>query len=102
MCQQVVEKTVKAVLVFYQILFPFPFPFPILFLFLLIHDLGSLNSLLPDALMPPGGFNLIELNPYASVKRYEEGSMQLLNDEIEAAVDATTQVIEWCQKSIQP
>jgi hypothetical protein len=43
----------------------------------------------------------IELNPYASVKRYEEGSMPLLNDEIEAAVDSTTQVIDWCRKSLK-
>ena len=60
MCQQAVEKSIKSVLVHHQIAFP------------LIHDLGSLIGLLPDQFMPPGGFNLIELNPlrlFADMKR---------------------------------
>ncbi len=89
MCQQAVEKSIKASLVHLQI------PFP------LIHDLGSLISLLPDDKMPPGGFSLIELNPYASVRRYEEGSLPLIAQEIEAAVLAATTVINWCSQVLE-
>lgn len=89
MCQQVVEKAIKSVLVHNQIAFP------------LIHDLGALIGLMPDQIMPPGGFNLIELNPFASVRRYEEGTLPLLPEEIDAAISAASQVIIWANKEIQ-
>lgn len=88
LCQQAIEKSLKALLVHQQI------PFP------LVHDLGSLLSLLPDHLIPPGGFNLLDLNPYASIRRYEEGSLPLLDEEIQSTLAATQAVIEWCKKII--
>lgn len=54
LAQQSVEKSIKAVLVHLQIAFP------------LVHDLGILIALLPDEKMPPEGFALTELNPFAS------------------------------------
>jgi HEPN domain-containing protein len=86
--QQTVEKAVKAVLIFQQISFP------------MVHDLGILIALLPDRLMPPNGFNLTELNPYASIRRYEEGKIPLIKDEVEGAVQAATEVLEWAHNII--
>mgnify|MGYP000084163945 CR=1 FL=1 len=88
LCQQAVEKSLKSLLISQQIAFP------------LVHDLGSLLSLLPDKLIPPGGFNLLDLNPYASIRRYEEGSLALLDEEIESALIATKNVLDWCEPVI--
>lgn len=80
---QSVEKSLKAVLVYLQIAFP------------LVHDLGILVALLPDDKSPPEGFALIELNPFASVRRYEEGQLPLSKDEIESALIAAKKVAQW-------
>jgi HEPN domain-containing protein len=81
--QQSVEKSVKAVLVHLQIAFP------------LVHDLGILVALLPDDKMPPEGFALSELNPYASVRRYHEGEVPLTKAEINASLDVARRVTKW-------
>lgn len=60
MLQQSVEKAIESVLVKNQI------PFP------MVHDLGILIALLPVEKYPTGGFDWTALNPYASVRRYEE------------------------------
>lgn len=86
--QQSVEKSLKALLVHEQIAFP------------LVHDLGVLIALLPDQLIPPAGFNLIELNPFASIRRYEEGQMTLNEDEIKAALKAGADVIKWVESKL--
>ncbi len=83
MIQQSVEKTLKAVLVHKQISFP------------LVHDLGILIALLPKDDYPPGGFDWTELNPYASIRRYEQGAMPISPEEIEAAFNATELVHRW-------
>lgn len=83
--QQSVEKSVKAVLVHLQIAFP------------MVHDLGILVALLPDDKMPPGGFALTELNPFASVRRYHEGDFPLTKDEIQASIEIAQKVIKWAQ-----
>ncbi len=80
---QSVEKSIKSVLVHLQIAFP------------LVHDLGILVALLPDDKIPPEGFALTELNPFASIRRYEEGQLQLTIDEIESALNAAQNVADW-------
>lgn len=89
LAQQSVEKSVKAVLVHAQIAFP------------LVHDLGILVALVPDDHAPPSGFNLTELNPYASVKRYEEGQLPLTIEEIEIALDVSQKVLLWAQNFLK-
>ena len=89
MVQQSVEKALKALLVHQQIAFP------------LVHDLGTLIALLPDALIPPAGFQLIELNPYAAVRRYEEGRLPLTEEEIEIAIVAGQGVLDWVEQKLQ-
>lgn len=83
LAQQSVEKSLKAALVHLQI------PFP------LVHDLGILVALLPDEKAPPEGFALAELNSFATVRRYEEGQLPLLKEEIDAALDAAGRVASW-------
>ncbi len=86
LAQQSVEKAVKSALVFLQI------PFP------LVHDLGILVALLPDAKMPPKGFNLSELNPFASIRRYEEGLLPITESEVSTAMSTAQEVLQWAEK----
>ena len=83
MIQQSVEKSLKSVLIHKQISFP------------MVHDLGILIALLPVDDYPPGGFDWAELNPYASVRRYEAGSLPISNEEVQAAFKATQLVHGW-------
>ena len=88
MAQQSVEKSIKSVLVHLQIAFP------------LVHDLGILVALLPDEKAPPEGFALAELNPFASVRRYEEGQLPLTADEIKSTLEVTKKVLQWAKTLI--
>lgn len=83
--QQSVEKYIKAVLVHLQIGFP------------VVHDLGILVALLPDDKMPPEGFGLTELNPFATVRRYEEGQIPLTAEEIESSLTTARKVADWAK-----
>lgn len=85
MIQQAIEKTLKAVLIKKQIAFP------------LVHDLGILIALLPPSDYPPGGFDWTALNPYASIRRYEEGALPIQMEEIKIAYDSALTVIEWAK-----
>ena len=49
----------------------------------MVHDLGILIALLPVADYPPGGFDWAELNPFATVRRYEDGALPISAEEIE-------------------
>jgi HEPN domain-containing protein len=89
MIQQSVEKSLKTVLIYKQISFP------------LVHDLGILIALLPAEDYPPGGFDWTELNPYASIRRYEDGALPISREEIEAAFKATKLVHQWVNAQFQ-
>jgi HEPN domain-containing protein len=86
--QQSVEKYIKSVLVHLQIGCP------------AVHDLGILIALLPDESMPPEGFGLTELNPFATVRRYEEGQIPLTIGEIEASLATAHRVADWAKAEI--
>ncbi len=88
MAQQTVEKSIKAVLVHLQIAFP------------MVHDLGILIALLPDDKIPPEGFALTELNPFASIRRYEEGRLPLTTEEILVSLDAAKKIIQWATAAL--
>lgn len=70
-------------------------PFP------LVHDLGILIALLPDESAPAQGFTLTELNPFASIRRYEEGRIPLTQEEILASVEIAEAIIKWAEELIQ-
>ncbi len=88
MIQQSVEKSLKAVLIKKQISFP------------LIHDLGILIALLPSSEYPPGGFDWTALNPYASVRKYEEGALPVIKEEVQFVYDAALLVINWANSQV--
>lgn len=81
--QQSAEKAIKAILNHLRI------PFP------LVHELGTLVALLPDDKLPPGSFDLAQLNPYASVLRYEEPNAELTREEVEASLEIVEEVLNW-------
>ncbi|MEN0057924.1 MAG: HEPN domain-containing protein, partial [Bdellovibrio sp.] len=87
LAQQSVEKNIKAVLVHNQIAFP------------LLHDLGVLVALLPDDKMPSEGFDLMELNPFASVRRYHEGEIPLTKEEIESSLKVAQNISNWAKSN---
>lgn len=87
LAHQAVEKYIEAVLVHLHIAFP------------LVHDLGILIALLPDDKMPPEGFALIELNPFATVHRYEEGQIPLTKEEIRTSLETARNVAQWAVDS---
>lgn len=89
MIQQAVEKAIKSVLVAKQMSFP------------LVHDLGILIALLPSKDYPPGGFDWTALNPFASVRRYEQGAIPVTQEEIQAAFDAALAVMIWAESHCQ-
>lgn len=86
LAQQSAEKALKAVLNFHRI------PFP------LVHELGILVALLPDRMQPPGSFSLSELNPFATVRRYEEPTADLTSEELDACLRSAEQVYAWATK----
>ncbi len=88
LAQQSVEKNIKAVLVHNQIAYP------------MLHDLGVLVALLPDDKMPSEGFDLMELNPFASVRRYHEGEIPLTKEEIEASLKGAQNIAAWAKTNI--
>lgn len=90
LAQQAAEKALKAVLNHHRI------PFP------LVHELGLLVALLPDSLQPPGSFSLSELNPFATVRRYEEPTAELTPEELSACLAAAERVCEWARRLIGP
>lgn len=90
MIQQSIEKAIKAVLVKKQV------PVP------LVHDLGALLAKLPSDSQPPYGYELNELNQYASIRRYEEGHFDLTLEEFEIVKQKTIEMLKWAKDIILP
>lgn len=88
MVQQSVEKCLKAVLVSLNV------PVP------LVHDLGILLGKLPQDIEPPYGYELNELNQYASIRRYEEGYWKPTNDELTKTIARADEIISWAREII--
>ena len=55
-----------------------------------------------DDKIPPEGFALTELNPYASVRRYEEGQLPITKEEIDAVLITTQKVALWADSIVVP
>jgi len=89
MLQQCVEKAVKSVLVYQKVSVP------------LVHDLGALLAKLPAESACPHGYELNELNQFASVRRYEDGQFQMTLQEFHEVKAKVFEVLQWAQKVIQ-
>lgn len=89
MVQQCIEKSLKAILI--QNGLPVP----------LVHDLGVLLGKLPDEIVPPFGYELTDLNQYASVRRYENGKFDLTKEEIELVIEKGKEFYRWSLDQIK-
>ena len=84
LCQQAVEKALKAVLCHHGLALP------------LSHDIGALLAYLPDKISrPPDETSLLGLTEFAMIRRYEEGLYEVTLEEIRAAVEAVDRVVSW-------
>ncbi len=86
---QAVEKSLKAVLCAQGK------PVP------LTHQLYTVVSQFPTLDMPPGGYSLNDLTPFATIRRYEEGKAALNPDDLKNALALATQVVEWAKDRIK-
>lgn len=86
--QQVIEKSIKAVLCFIEA----PVPFT--------HNLDILIDRLPDNLTLDDTGNINELNEYATIRRYEEGTFELDQDDLNVACNLAKTTLEWAKKIV--
>ena len=87
--QQVVEKSIKAILCHLEL----PVPFT--------HNLDILIDRIPEDrdLADSVAFN--ELNEYATIRRYEEGVVELDQDDLEMALNLAKKAVNWAQSIIK-
>lgn len=84
--EQSVEKALKATLCYQEK------PIP------LTHDLyGILQKFDPENL-PPAGFALHDLTPFATIRRYEEGNYIIDQNDITLAIKTAEDVIAWVKR----
>ncbi len=88
LCQQAIEKALKAVLCAYGL------PVP------LVHELGVLVSKLPDESAPHFGYELGALTEFAATRRYEEGVLVLTREEAGDVVQNAEKILEWAEDQI--
>ena len=86
--EQVVEKSLKAVLCHQGK------PVP------LTHQLFVVISQFPTEDLPPGGFALNDLTPFATIRRYEEGKAVLGREEVTQALNLVLKVLSWAKDKI--
>lgn len=84
LCQQAIEKTLKAVLCHHGFAIP------------MTHDIGALLAALPEGISrPPEETSLLGLTEFAMTRRYEEGLYEYTPEEMRAAVGATEKLVSW-------
>ena len=89
LAQQVIEKSLKAVLVHSET------PVP------MIHDLAALVAKLPDDHTPPYGYEMGELTMYATIRRYEVSTLRPTADELTIVLAKTKEILNWAQEIIE-
>lgn len=89
LAQQSVEKALKSVLCWTGKAVP------------LTHDIYALvDRLGPDA-VPPHGHDLDDLTPYATIRRYEEGTFEIQAEDVAQMFAAVEDVLAWCKSMIE-
>jgi HEPN domain-containing protein len=86
--EQSVEKALKSVLCYLGK----PVPFT--------HDLYAIIQRFDESNMPPGGFALHDLTPFATIRRYEEGNYLIEENDISIAIDSGELVLAWARKEL--
>jgi HEPN domain-containing protein len=85
--QQVIEKSLKAVLCFLEL----PVPFT--------HNLDILIDRLPKSVALSDSNNINELTEYATIRRYEEGTFELDSEDLKKAYVLAEITLKWAQKT---
>jgi len=86
--EQSVEKSIKAYLCFTQI------PLP------LTHDLGVLIDKIPENSDFPIDRDITSLTEYATIRRYEEGVIDLEAIDVETIIQIATKILQWVNTKI--
>lgn len=89
LCQQAIEKSLKAVHCFLKQTIVHS------------HDLEALVQSLPDDKRPPNAHQLVPLTQYATVRRYEEGYEQLEKKDLEEVIQITQAVLTWSKSIVR-
>jgi HEPN domain-containing protein len=89
MVQQSLEKALKCLLCAAGL------PIP------LSHELALLVERLGDAHQPPFSEELDDLMPYATIRRYEDGTFELTVDDITLAFEMADQVLAWSSEKVK-
>lgn len=88
MVQQSVEKSLKSVLC--AVAKPIP----------QTHDLQVLIERLGAQSRPPFSDELGDLTPFATIRRYEEGRFEILDEDLVAAFEAAQKVLDWAKAQL--
>lgn len=83
--QQVIEKSIKAVLCFLELSVPFT------------HNLDILIDRLPKSSFLLNSENINELTEYATIRRYEEGTFDLDTEDLRKAYSLAESTLKWAQ-----
>jgi HEPN domain-containing protein len=86
--QQVIEKSLKALLCHKGL----PIPFT--------HSIELILDRLGKDSQPPHGSDLIVLTDFATIRRYEEGNEIIDQDDLNASVEAARQTLDWAESQI--
>jgi HEPN domain-containing protein len=87
--QQSIEKALKSVLIHNQIAVP------------LVHDLGILMAKIPQRIESPYGYELQQLNEFATIRRYQEGEVVLTKQELEETILIGKNMLIWAEKCLK-
>jgi HEPN domain-containing protein len=85
---QVVEKSVKAVLCYLEI----PVPFS--------HSLEVIFEKVPEKIRIENYQGLNELTQYATIRRYEEGKVELDNEDLVVSIEAARKTVQWAKQIV--
>jgi HEPN domain-containing protein len=87
--QQVIEKSLLAVLISKGISIPFT------------HNLEILLDRLEESALPPEAMVIPDLTEYASIRRYEEGVIHLEQNDLQSAYELARSTLNWAKNLIQ-
>jgi len=86
--EQSIEKALKAVICYKKK------PVP------LTHDILSILGSFSEDNLPPGGYALHDLTPFATIRRYVEGIEIISREDIDHAIGIAEQVLAWAHDII--
>ena len=89
LAQQAIEKGLKAVLCYKEI------PVP------LVHEIAIILDRFPKSLPVPETDGMMDLDQFATIRRYEEGQAELTQAEVDSVVNLATRTLDWAGSIIE-